>query len=157
MCRASGVWAGMEIPASQFQLDAQTAQTVQIDVNGGRVWIDALGTNGLGCTAQRAAAVTPQAVDQPWVDDALPPGAQTTGTFTTEQAATSSQSLTRTYVPGTDLGGLSISSLSVPVGPDDDLLFYVLVNGCTPLRELKVTWTAWTPAARGAHGGEIRR
>ncbi|MGA8806321.1 MAG: hypothetical protein WB973_00495, partial [Thermoanaerobaculia bacterium] len=93
--------------------------------------------------------------DTVWFDDTMPDGMTfSDNRFDTSQKASGTQSLHL----GDGTGSFSIDTNYAtapyfPIQPGDRLVFYMLINPCSPPREVEVTWYA-TGGIRGAYWGE---
>src|SRR5215212_5883853 len=72
---STGAWARLDGGAGSFlRIDGQEVTSVQLEIYGGRVWFDHVGTDGLGCTPSIASAPSIPAGDTVWIDDDFPAG-----------------------------------------------------------------------------------
>jgi hypothetical protein len=82
-----------------------------------------------------------------WIDDTLPAGATATTAFTNTQAASGTQS-----VPLSGAATWTVSGISFPAAPADNLVLYALVDPCNPPRGIQVTWNDGTTDYRATWG-----
>lgn len=138
----AGTWTRLEIPIGvPLNLRGHEVTTVKFQIDGGRVWFDHVGTNGVGCTPTTASTPSIPPGATVWVDDSLPSGATMSyGEPWSTQAASGSLSFAYPYFGQTATGVVRVNDLNQVTSSGDDLFLYVMPTGCETLKELKITW-----------------
>lgn len=133
-----GSWQRVEIPAADLGLVDIPITEVKLQIYDGRAWFDSFGKHGLDCTVPAATPPAIPATDQVWIDDALPAGMTGNIIWDTSQAAHASQAIVLGRVSGflTNSAGNPTQPLTPSTG--DRIVFYMLVDPCTPPRAVKV-------------------
>ena len=140
----AGVWTRLEVPIGvPLNLRGHFVTTVKFQVDGGRVWFDHVGTDGVGCTPTTASTPSIPSGGTVWVDDSIPSGAYMSyGEPWGTQAASGSISYAYPYFGQTATGVVRVDDLNQATSSGDDLFLYVMPTGCVTLKELKITWYA---------------
>ncbi len=129
--------------------------TVRVD--GGEVWIDAVG--GTSCSTAKAAKPSYLANEVVWIDDATPPGATLNTAYnwdTTQVASGNTADLVGTTI---DTALTQHYFTNAPNGPtlkvDDMIVVYVFLDPCNPPRQLMLQFSDTTSGYdRRAYWGE---
>jgi len=163
---AAGGWVRMEVPASLFPgIEGSGVYLFELSRFDGEVWFDRFGRTGTCTPMTEVAQPTIPAGDTVWFDDTLPAGMSFPDIpFDTSQKATGTRSLHIHY--GTGSFGQDSGYTTAPyfqILPGDRLVFYMLMNPCSPPREVEVTWYAsggiggayWGAALTGDESGKV--
>lgn len=142
---STGAWTRLEIPiSSPLNLRGHVVETLKLQISGGRVWFDHIGTDGVGCTPSTASSPSPSG-GTVWVDDSIPSGSSMTfGEPYDTQAASGTLSWSYPYFGQNATGIVRVNDLTQATASGDDLFLYVMPTGCETLKQLKVTWYSGT-------------
>lgn len=142
---STGTWTRLEIPiASPLSIRGQELVTLKLQISGGRVWFDHIGTDDVGCTPVTATSPSPSG-GTVWVDDSIPSGSYMSfGEPYTSQAASGTISWAYPYFGQTATGVVRVNDLTQATSSGDDLFVWVMPTACEPLKQLKVTWYSGT-------------
>ncbi|HKO57586.1 MAG TPA: hypothetical protein VJ276_17060 [Thermoanaerobaculia bacterium] len=155
---ASGAWTRLDGGAGSFlRIDGQEVTSVQFEIYGGRVWFDHVGTDGLGCTPSIASAPSVPGTDNVWIEDDFPVGSSTLGSWIwdSQQKASGTQSITAPYFGQSVINSFRVIDMSQPTNSGDNLVLYVLHDGCVTTRELKIDWFAGSTVGSVYYGESL--
>ncbi len=149
-----GEWVRLEIPAPLVGLGTSSISGLRVEIDRGRAWFDLFGSEA--CAIGTIATPTTFPADDVWLDDGVPIGAIETGagTWTTEQAASGSQSLK--LPPATGMRSHSFMDIeTIPVREGSLFIAYVLTNPCSPPREIMLSWSDSSGEHRAYWGEDL--
>lgn len=124
-----GVWTRVEIPASQLGIEGKTVSDFDVVNTYGKVWVDHVGR--IACTWPAPSQPALPGTDTVWIDDAVPPGASSTIVWSSQQAASGTQSM-----GGPVDQSFNTTNVSFAVDAGDKLVMYLLSDPCKPASEV---------------------
>jgi YD repeat-containing protein len=133
-------------------LPATESYTIKLDPAGAST-----GTASVNaCSVPTVAPPSLPGTDTVWIDDAIPTGAGTVGTWTwdTTQKASGTQSHYDAAVSGGHQHYFYNASQGLTVNSGDKLFAYVLINPCSPPREIMLHWYGYGSWEHRAYWGE---
>lgn len=143
----------LEIPARGFNLVNKNVTGMALEVHSGRVWFDRVGKRVCVPTPAQPALSSSEVV---WFDDATPPGATRTGTWSWDTVQRASGTVANVNPPAVGLVEYSFTGATAPlnVGANDTLTVYALIDPCDPPREVMISWYDGVTWDRRAYWGE---
>jgi hypothetical protein len=153
---ATGEWVRLDVPASTLNLGASTLAGLVFATYGGRAWFDRAGVVET-CTTSIAPPPASFPPDTVWVDDALPPGVSSDGTWIwdTSQKASGTASSTQPEASGIQQRTFDFDPTGLYVGAHDNLVAYVLIDPCDPPQEIMIQWTNGSWEHRAYWGADL--
>ena len=136
----SGVWTRLEVLASSVGMAGKTMSGIAFGVYDGQAWFDHVSTTG-GCSVPIASAPTLGTGDSIWVDDSIPGTATPDGVWQWDstQKASGTQSHTEPPTSGRHQHYF-YNGPGWTVNAGDKLVCYVLINPCSPPKEVMLQW-----------------
>lgn len=132
-----GVWTRLEVPANVIGMPAASLTGISIAVDGGELWLDAIGNASCALPKQPAPALL--ANEQVWFDDALPAGALTPEAafdWVSSQTASGSVASLIPAAAGVHKRWFHNATAGMTLNMDDAIVVYVFLDPCNPPREL---------------------
>lgn len=149
-----GTWQRIEISAADLGLVDASIKEAKFQIYDGRAWFDSIGKHGIDCTVPTATAPTIPAGDEVWIDDAEPSGGSGNVTWDVSQAAHGTKSIVLGRLDGFATRGVGSSTTPMTPAWGDKIVFYLLVDPCTPPRGIKIHLWGTNVGWRAVRWGE---
>ncbi|HKS22644.1 MAG TPA: hypothetical protein VJZ76_07595 [Thermoanaerobaculia bacterium] len=148
---AGGQWLRVAVPASQLGIVGASVDGFDVQAYDGQLWVDRVGKS----CVQPLATPGVTSSDTLWIDDVLPGGATlTAGAWDTNQHASGTKSIsTGAIAPGLHSIAVEDATTTQPVYVGEKLVFYVLLDMCSPPTEMLVRWKNTWGETRGMYWG----
>jgi hypothetical protein len=148
---AGGQWLRVQVPASQLGIVGATVDGFDVQTYDGQSWVDRAGKT----CVQPPATPGVNGSDTLWIDDVLPGGANGSGiSWDTSQHVSGTQSLSTGPIAAGQHSFSIVDATTVqPVYIGEKLVFYVLLDMCSPPTEMLIRWKNTWGEIRGAYWG----
>ncbi|HEY6138900.1 MAG TPA: hypothetical protein VI670_14160 [Thermoanaerobaculia bacterium] len=148
---AGGQWLRVQVPASQLGIVGATVDGFDVQTYDGQSWVDRVGKT----CVQPQATPGVNGSDTLWIDDVLPGGANGSGIiWDTSQHVSGTQSLSTGPIAAGQHSFSIVDATTVqPVYIGEKLVFYVLLDMCSPPTEMLIRWKNTWGEIRGAYWG----
>ncbi|MFP5246263.1 MAG: discoidin domain-containing protein, partial [Thermoanaerobaculia bacterium] len=137
-----GTWVRLETLARPVGLADQTITSVSVQTYDGQAWFDRVGV--ASCSLPKLAAPAADPNEVLWFDDDTPAGASilTGFNWTTDQAASGTQSFHLPAAPGWHQSVFRDAPLTLQIKPGDVITAWVLLDPCDPPLEAMLQFRA---------------